>query len=145
MLKKNCISCVCRYLIKKCLEYHNYVTCKIYSKSVAELNDTTIYSYFRAYENSTLDTFGNHTWQMKILLSIFGHYAESWHNQTKSFCLFEKVVGCGLAFYSFIGYIINWGLVSSHRMHNEYFITQIRTQPTQNLVYCRFLYNAVHL
>lgn len=59
ILEKNFIRYVCGYLLKKCLEKHQCEVCTNYAKAREELDDSSIYIYFKAYENGKGDIFGN--------------------------------------------------------------------------------------
>lgn len=58
-LQKNFIRYICGYLLKKCEKVHSCQTCLEYSKAHQDLDDSSLYIFFRAYENSSKDTFGN--------------------------------------------------------------------------------------
>jgi len=50
--EENAFQYVCGFLIKKCLEVHSCKACTIYIKeNKTVLNDTTLYSFFRAYKD----------------------------------------------------------------------------------------------
>lgn len=59
VLEQNFIRYVCGYLINKCLAIHSCDICLQFSKAHNELDDSTFYCYFRAYENCLNETFGN--------------------------------------------------------------------------------------
>lgn len=58
LLEKNSIRYICGYLIGKCLKKHSCSLCESYSIHHVELEDSTISSFFRAYQNNT-SFFGN--------------------------------------------------------------------------------------
>lgn len=58
-VEKNSIRYICGYLIKKCLTVHSCEVCKQFANAHQELDETTILSHFKAYENSSRSTFGN--------------------------------------------------------------------------------------
>lgn len=47
------------YLIKKCMNIHKCAICEEYSKGHQKLDETSLFCYFRAYQNANSDTFGN--------------------------------------------------------------------------------------
>ncbi|KAG5887473.1 hypothetical protein JTB14_017327 [Gonioctena quinquepunctata] len=47
------------YFMKKVLDRHNCIACSQFAKEHIELDESSIYSFFRAYPNSKNDTFGN--------------------------------------------------------------------------------------
>lgn len=59
ILEHNFIRYICGYLIKKCLGIHSCDVCESYGKSHYELDDTSIFCHFKAYENSNAEIFGN--------------------------------------------------------------------------------------
>jgi hypothetical protein len=59
ILQKKFERYVCGYLIRKCLRVHTCSVCVDYSNSVKDLDDTTLFCYFKAYENAEMSTFGN--------------------------------------------------------------------------------------
>lgn len=59
VLQKNFIRYVCGYLLKKGLEIHSCDVCIQYSKAREELDDSSFFIFFKAYENAQNDTFGN--------------------------------------------------------------------------------------
>lgn len=74
---KNALQYVCGYLIKKCLIIHECNTCLAYSQEEANnLDCTTVYSHFKAYENKIMDFFGN----LKCPSSSFVSYIEQLEN-----------------------------------------------------------------
>lgn len=59
IVQKNFERYVCGYLIRKCLRIHTCSVCVDYANSVKDLDDTTLFCYFKAYENTKMSTFGN--------------------------------------------------------------------------------------
>lgn len=59
VLQQNVMKYICGYLINKLLKIHSCDICVSYSKTNCELNNESLYCYFRAFQNGTLDTFGN--------------------------------------------------------------------------------------
>lgn len=47
------------YLMKKCLNVHSCPICIVYAKAYHALDDTSLFCYYKAYENANLDSFGN--------------------------------------------------------------------------------------
>jgi hypothetical protein len=59
ILQKNFARYICGYLIKKCLSVHTCDVCLTFAKGHDTLDDTTLFCYFKAYENASADAFGN--------------------------------------------------------------------------------------
>ena len=47
------------YLMKKCLSIHSCQICEAYAKTYQKLDDTSLFCYYKAYDNSNLDLFGS--------------------------------------------------------------------------------------
>jgi hypothetical protein len=58
-VEQNSIRYTCGYLIRKCLTVHKCDICEKYANEHQDLDETTLYSHFRAYQNKNMDTFGN--------------------------------------------------------------------------------------
>lgn len=58
-LEKNFVRYVCGYLLKKGLNLHSCEKCEQYSNAHQELDNTSLFCFFKAYENAERDTFGN--------------------------------------------------------------------------------------
>lgn len=52
LLQQNFARYVCGYLMKKCLTIHCCEICEQYAKSYSDLDDSSLYCYMRAYNNS---------------------------------------------------------------------------------------------
>jgi hypothetical protein len=58
-VEQNSIRYTCGYLIRKCLTVHKCDICEKYANEHQDLDEITLYSHFRAYQNKNMDTFGN--------------------------------------------------------------------------------------
>lgn len=56
--EQNAIRYICGYLIKKCLNVHTCQKCEEFANAHQNLDETTLYSQFRAYQTKNLETFG---------------------------------------------------------------------------------------
>lgn len=59
MLQKNFTKYICGYLIKKTLSIHSCDTSIKFAKAQEDLDDSSLFCYFKAYENANMDLFGN--------------------------------------------------------------------------------------
>lgn len=57
--EQNAFRFICGYLIRKCLKKHSCDLCINYAKEYTDLNDTSFYCFFRAYNSSDENLFGN--------------------------------------------------------------------------------------
>lgn len=58
LIEKNSMRYICGYLIRRCLSKHSCTICEEYSFDHVELEDSTITSFFKAYQSEN-SIFGN--------------------------------------------------------------------------------------
>ena len=56
--EQNAIRYICGYLIRKCLLVHSCSECEKYANEHKSLDNTSIYSHFRAYQTKNCELFG---------------------------------------------------------------------------------------
>lgn len=58
-MEQNAIRDICGYLIRKCINIHTCQNCVDFANTHQNLDETSLYSQFRACQTKTLDIFGN--------------------------------------------------------------------------------------
>lgn len=96
MLHKNFVRYICGYLLKKALNIHSCDVCITFSNHRQELDDSSLYIYFRAYENSEKTIFGNLKNPADIFVDFIANVEEIF--QTNFHCLIARTNICNNLF-----------------------------------------------
>lgn len=59
LLQENFVRYICGYLLRKASKLHSCPICTQYENAHKELDETSMYIFFRAYQNTSNDVFGN--------------------------------------------------------------------------------------
>lgn len=91
-LEKNFTRYVCGYLITKCLSVHSCEVCVGYSKDHQNLDATSYFCYFKAYDNANNDYFGNLAMPNDEFVAFVCHLETLFAENFESFVVKDSVI-----------------------------------------------------
>lgn len=98
-VEKNSVRYICGYLIKKCLNIHSCDICKNFAYEHQELDETSLLSYFKAYETQDNTTYGNLCMPQNDLFIHVCELEQIFKENFKKVILNENVIGSLITHY----------------------------------------------